>query len=78
MFRQTIVLACLIALAVASDDVWFGVGSRVEGDVNLSNQTTTSFRTEEPTSHTINLLYFAGSSTFTFGRFDIENVSFFF
>lgn len=75
MFRQTIVLACFIALAVASDEAWFGIGARVEGDQNLSNQTTTSLETSVPTQHSINLLFFGGANTFTFGRFDVYGVS---
>lgn len=77
MFRQAVVLAaCLIALAVASDDIWFELGFRVEGDQNLVNQTTRSFLTESAQRHSINLLFIGGENTFTHSRFDIEGVSF--
>lgn len=78
MFRQLVVLSCFIALAIASDDLWFEIGYRVEGDQNLFNQTTRSFETELPTRHSINLLFDGGANTFTHARFDIEGVSFVF
>lgn len=75
MFRQTLLLACIIALATSAS-AWFGVGIREEGDQNIFNQTAQSFETEFPTNHTINLLFDAGQSTFTHARFVIEEVSF--
>lgn len=77
MFRQTLVLfVCLIALAVGNEFIWFGIGSRVDGDQNISNQTAQTFETEFPTTHKINLLFYGGESTFTHARFVIEEVSF--
>lgn len=74
MFRQTVLLVCLIAFATSAS-AWFGVGFREEGDQNIFNQTAQTLETEFPTNHTINLLFDAGESTFTHSRFEIEPVS---
>lgn len=77
MFRQTVIFACLIALA-ASESEWFGVGTRVEGDQNIHNQTSTSYPSDSPRVHVV-YTAFAASATnsyFTYSRFDVEEVSF--
>lgn len=74
MFRQTLSVVCLIALATSAS-AWFAVGSRVEGDDIISSQTALTLETELPTNHTINMLFDGGENTFTYARFDVVEVS---
>lgn len=78
MFRQTIILACLIAVAASSESDWFEIGTRVDGDQNILNQTSRSYPSDSPRVHVV-YTAFAASATnsfFTFSRFDVEEVSF--
>lgn len=74
MFRQTIILVCLIAIATPSDS-WFEVGTRVDGDQNIANQTSQSIETDLPTIHTVIKLFLGGQNTF-YSRFDVYEVRF--
>lgn len=73
MFRQTIILVSLIAGAAAA--TYFTIGTRVDGDQNIYNQTSQSFETVLPTTHTVNMFFLGGENTFTFSRFDVYEVS---
>lgn len=76
MFRQTIILACLIALAASSDSDWFEIGTRVDGDQNIHNRTSRSYPSDLPRVHVVYTAFDAGdtNSYFTYSRFDVEEV----
>lgn len=75
MFRQTIILVGLIAIATQTS-AWFEVGTRVPGDQNIFNQTSQTTETDLPQRHTITKLFTGGEYTFTFSRFDVYEVRF--
>lgn len=74
MFRQTILILSLVALATCNP-TWFGVGTRVDGDQNIHNQTTRSLLTDFFTNHTVTITFYGGENTFTYSRVDIDQVS---
>lgn len=70
MFRQTLLLVCLIALASS-----VSVGNRVEGDDIISIHTVVTLETELSTNHTINMLFDGVDDTFTYASFLVVEVS---